>query len=663
VGAVAASGNVTVKPAQTTTYTITATGTGESVTASATVTVSTTTGPTVAITASPTAISAGASSVLTVTATNATSVVISNNVDSTSYTLSAIGGMQTVTPTTTTIYKATATGTGGTAIATVTVSIGVGSVQSVNHVLFMMQENRSFDSYFGMLNNYRKMNKWNIADDLNEYDIDGTDDKLATSCNVNNEGAKQCLFHTVSTCLDDMTSAWMESYGSVNQNDFSLSRSILDNGFVHVAESYALSGSGSGTFTGDTTGERAMAYYQDTSVSGLPELNYYYYMASQFALSDRWFSPVSSKTKPNRLATMAGGTTQGLVKDPGADDDNLPQRNIKTIFEQLQDNNVSWKIYYTTTTSLCNESFDADTCGSTSNPSYYPATTFEYFGYSNQFIYPNPSGAACTGTTIGSEAAGVDPDNAFCIDIKHIAPVSQLLLDMTNGTLPEFAYIEPGYGINDEHPGSGQSILTGQIEVSKILNTFMSSVSWKDSIFFLARDISGGPYDHLPPVAGHSNDHTNMANMGYLGNLPGGTIPDISTIAVNADSYKPCLLSGGDPLHCDLNSSDPGAVSTDAAAMEGFAAQLGFRVPNLVISPFTRKHYVSHIPMDHTAVLKFVQNRFIGASAHMTARDAAQPDLLDFFDFTNVPWQNPPPTATLPTPPEIGSTCTPSVMK
>jgi phospholipase C len=115
-----------------------------------------------------------------VTATNATSVVISNNVDSTSYTLSAIGGMQTVTPTTTTIYKATATGTGGTAIATVTVSIGVGSVQSVNHVLFMMQENRSFDSYFGMLNNYRKMNKWNIADDLNEYDIDGTDDKLAT---------------------------------------------------------------------------------------------------------------------------------------------------------------------------------------------------------------------------------------------------------------------------------------------------------------------------------------------------------------------------------------------------------------------------------------------------------------------------------------------------
>jgi phospholipase C len=95
-------------------------------------------------------------------------------------------------------------------------------------------------------------------------------------------------------------------------------------------------------------------------------------------------------------------------------------------------------------------------------------------------------------------------------------------------------------------------------------------------------------------------------------------------------------------LHCDLYSSDPGANAADAAAVQGFAAQLGFRVPNMVISPFTRRHYVSHIPMDHTAVIKFVENRFIGPSAHLTARDAAQSNLLDFFDFTNTPWATPP---------------------
>ena len=63
--------------------------------------------------------------------------------------------------------------------------------------------------------------------------------------------------------------------------------------------------------------------------------------------------------------------------------------------------------------------------------------------------------------------------------------------------------------------------------------------------------------------------------------------------------------------------------------------------------------------MDHTAIIKFVENRFIGPSTHLTNRDAAQPNLLDFFDFTGVPWATPP---TPPTPAPIGSTCQPDNM-
>jgi phospholipase C len=122
-----------------------------------------------------------------------------------------------------------------------------------------------------------------------------------------------------------------------------------------------------------------------------------------------------------------------------------------------------------------------------------------------------------------------------------------------------------------------------------------------------------------------------------------GAITDISSIAVNADGFNPCLPPGGVfTVNCDLRPVDPGANPADAPAQQGFAAQLGFRVPNIVISPFTRMHYVSHIPMDHTAIIKFVENRFINSSAHLTNRDAAQPNLLDFFDFTNVPWSTPP---------------------
>jgi phospholipase C len=181
----------------------------------------------------------------------------------------------------------------------------------------------------------------------------------------------------------------------------------------------------------------------------------------------------------------------------------------------------------------------------------------------------------------------------------------------------------------------------------------MASPSWKDSVFFFSYDEGGGPYDHVPPVPGHSNDKTN-------GSL--GAIPDISQIAVNPDQYNPCVPSGGTPTtHCDLATTDPGANPGDAAAAQGFAAQLGFRVPNFVLSPFVKRHYVSHTPMDHTAVIKFVESRFVGDSAHLTAHDAAQPNLLDFFDFTKATWITPPATPDPASPSSLGyDPCTPA---
>src|SRR6202044_1071648 len=139
--------------------------------------------------------------------------------------------------------------------------------------------------------------------------------------------------------------------------------------------------------------------------------------------------------------------------------------------------------------------------------------------------------------------------------------------DVANKKLPSYAFIETAYGASDEHPGSGQSILQGQQQVSTIVNALMQSPSWASSVFFLSYDEPGGPFDHVPPVPKHSNDNSDSSL---------GTIPDIGTIAVNADSYEPCVAPGGiATLHCDLRSIDPGANPADAAAQQGFAAQLG----------------------------------------------------------------------------------------
>jgi phospholipase C len=297
-------------------------------------------------------------------------------------------------------------------------------------------------------------------------------------------------------------------------------------------------------------------------------------------------------------------------------------------------------VYYSRTEDQCLA--DPSAPCSASTPDKYPATTLTDFTFTQKYLYKNPSGAACTGTTQVSGTAVGDPKNSFCIDTNHFAPLTHFFNDLNAGTLPSFAYIEPGYSNNDEHPGFGQSILNGQVQVAKILNAFMTSSAWSSSVFFWSYDEGGGPFDHVPPVPHHTNDNTDASL---------GVTTDISSIALNPDAFNPCLSNG--TVHCDLVSSDPGAHSTDAVAQQGFAAQLGFRLPNMIISPFTRKHYVSHTPMDHTAIIKFVENRFIGSNAHLTARDAAQPDLSEFFDYTNIPWATPP--SGIPTPASPGS--------
>jgi phospholipase C len=665
-------GTASVSPTSTTSYTVTVTGPGGSATGEVTVTVNQP-GPTLTITASPASIASGSSSTLTMVVADATALTVTGT-DGSSYSFTPNGTAtqtftQSVSPTSSTTYTATADGASGTTPATGTATVTVvppGTVDSINHVIFMLQENHSFDNYFGMLNPYRQNNNYNIGDDGVPYNVDGIDDKVNGQAYpaVNNPNQiignkdRQLVVHTLfplkSTCIDDMSSAWSESYNDVSLGNTSTTRQIKMNGYVSNAQGFATSkcppGSPGCTGYSDTSGDRAMGYYDQGF------LNYYYYMASQFALSDRWFSPVSSKSIPNRIATFTGGTTQGLTQDPNGDD-KLNALTINNIFQELDTAKkpVSWKVYYTVDNGEC----DPEDCKKNqSGSALYPATTFSYLTYAYKYVGGSPP---CTGTKQPSSVVG-DTSNSFCIDPNHVAPLNDAtygyFADLKNGTLPSFAFIESGSGLNDEHPGYQQSVLTGQAQVAKNINALMTSASWKDSVFFLGYDEGGGPYDHVAPVSGHTNDFTTAS---AAANYP----KDVTSISVSADNYNPCVPAAPGDLHCDLRSGQPGSNSTDAAycapgtycANSGFGAQLGFRVPNMVVSPFARRHYVSHVPMDHTAVIKFVEDRFIGNGKYLTPRDAAQPNLMDFFDFSGVPWATPP---TPPAPNTTGGTCNPT---
>jgi len=77
----------------------------------------------------------------------------------------------------------------------------------------------------------------------------------------------------------------------------------------------------------------------------------------------------------------------------------------------------------------------------------------------------------------------------------------------------------------------------------------------------------------------------------------------------------------------------------------------GFRLPNFVVSPFAKKNYVDHTPIDTTAILRFIEIRF-GLNG-LTERDAHQPNISFFFDFSGKPNLNPPSRPAQP----VGGAC------
>jgi phospholipase C len=313
---------------------------------------------------------------------------------------------------------------------------GNGSLTQLNHIVFMLQENRSFDNYFGSLNAYR------AAHGLGTNDVDGLP---ANASNPSYDGTTTVpAFHLTTMCTETVTPSWNPSRRSVDVADLTDPASPM-NGFVAAAAHYSQDSNVStpGAYA-DVDGIRAMGYYTDQ------DLPYYYFMATQFATSDRFFSPILSRTPPNRIADFAGSSL-GMVGIPPVG----TYFTQPTIFALLQNAGITWKIY--------------ETSGNT------------YLGYFHTFYQQYKS--------------------------TNIVPISQYFTDVKNGTLPQFAFIETGVEKNetggtsslDEHPDA--NIQKGAAYVSTIINALMNSSSWKDTAFFLSYDEGGGNYDHVPPQA------------------------------------------------------------------------------------------------------------------------------------------------------------------
>ena len=453
---------------------------------------------------------------------------------------------------------------------------GTQPAPSLNHIVFLAQENRSFDHYFGQLRQYWSQNGYpdQAYDGLPQFNpSSGLSPLVAPApgnpgCDPTSPAPSPCVFdtsnqiasyHLITQCIENPSPSWNESHVDWDYNDPTGQQAAVLNGFVYNA---ANDGRNIQPPYNDTNGLRAMGYYDGG------DLNYYYFMASKFATSDRWFNPAMSRTAPNREYLIAG-TSQGYAYPLGTDSSDTAPLTATTIFQELQNAGISWKIYVNPQGSSC------------SGPPYDPACLLT-LSYVANFQW---------GQTIPTAYP------------QNIAPISQYFTDLQNGTLPQVAQIEPATDAGlDEHPSDTDTQPSnsqlGAAYVATLINGLMASSSWQSSAFILTFDEFGGFYDHVPPQP-----------------------------SVSPDGIKPV----------DLMTNDICTTSTGPTCDFTYT---GYRVPLIVVSPFTKQNYVSHTVADTTAILKLIETTFNVSS--LTNRDAAQPDMSEFFDFTNPPWMTPP---------------------
>lgn len=182
-------------------------------------------------------------------------------------------------------------------------------------------------------------------------------------------------------------------------------------------------------------------------------------------------------------------------------------------------------------------------------------------------------------------------------DSGKVRNISSYYTDIQNpSTLPSVIFIERASDSGlDEHPT--KNVQLGSASVKTIIDGLMASPSWASSVFIWTMDEPGGLYDHVNPPA-----------------------------AIKPDAIAP-----------KLNSTD----------IKAEFDQYGMRIPLIVISPWSKPHYVSHTPMDLTAILKLIEVRFNVSS--LTARDANSADMTEFFDFNSPSHMTPPPLPAQPT--------------
>jgi phospholipase C len=387
-----------------------------------------------------------------------------------------------------------------------------GSLKDIDHVVILIQENRSFDHYFGTLSGVR-----------------GFDDHRGRSAftQVDASHRKFHPFRLESGCFSDITHDWAPQHQAWNGGR-------MDQWMrAHEAADGAAAA-------------ETMGYYNGT------DLPFYHALANAFTICDGYHCSVIGPTDPNRLMSVSA-----TIDPAGKHGGPLLKTNIggrtgrfswTTMPERLQAHGVDWKVY-------------------TSPSGGVLDNVLTYF---KQY-------------TPGSKLAqrGLEPTYP-----------ADFLSDLAGNRLPKVSWVLAGLG-QTEHP-SFSSPVAGESAARQVVEALVSHPkTWARTALFITWDENGGFFDHVAPPT-----------------PPHGTKGEFLTTAT---------------------------LPPEAGGIRG-PIGLGFRVPMLVVSPFTRGGLVCSDVFDHTSTLRFLETRFGVEVPNLSAwRRKHTGDLTSAFNFAATP--------------------------
>ena len=183
-----------------------------------------------------------------------------------------------------------------------------GTIADVRHVVIFMQENRSFDHYFGALRGVRGFNDRNallLTNGLNTfYQTTGATNELP--------------FHTSIQCITDLDHSWPVTHST-----------------IHIGWN--------DQWIPNKTAE-TMAFLNRS------DLSYFYAVAENYTICDEYHCSVLSSTYPNRFMLMTGMIDPHSVGGgPEIDNSTVPMGfNWTTYPERLQQAGITWKVFQVT---------------------------------------------------------------------------------------------------------------------------------------------------------------------------------------------------------------------------------------------------------------------------------------------------------------------------